>query len=169
MRDVPDNAQALLDLDKDGALVPHGIGGHARSIITEFIAEHGRLTARIAELEKALAESSERVVHYQKIAGKQGTMLMRKDILLKSARQWGVSSRAFDGSVAVAVSDAIDSGEPLHWPSSHFAQKWLSEQGYSNCDGYVGMRFTMKLADDVQIRQDGARTTLEASERGGGE
>jgi len=125
--------------------------------------------ARIAELEKALAESSERVVHYQKIAGKQGTMLMRKDILLKSARQWGVSSRAFDGSVAVAVSDAIDSGEPLHWPSSHFAQKWLSEQGYSNCDGYVGMRFTMKLADDVQIRQDGARTTLEASERGGGE
>ena len=130
-------------------------------------AEITRLTARIAELEKALAESSERVVYYQTIAGKQGTMLMRKDILLKSARQWGVSSRAFNGSVAVAVSDAIDYGEPLHWPSSPFAQKWFSEQGYSNCDGYVGMRFTMKLADDVQIRQDGARTTLEASERGG--
>lgn len=27
------NAQALLDLDKDGALVPHGIGGHARSLL----------------------------------------------------------------------------------------------------------------------------------------
>lgn len=54
MRNVPANAQALLDLDKDGALVPHGIGGHARTIITEFISEHGRLTARIAELEQRL-------------------------------------------------------------------------------------------------------------------
>lgn len=32
------SAQALLDLDAAGALVPHGIGGHARSIIESFIA-----------------------------------------------------------------------------------------------------------------------------------
>ena len=31
------NAQALLNLDADGALVPHGIGGHARTIIQAFI------------------------------------------------------------------------------------------------------------------------------------
>lgn len=54
MQNLTSNAQALLDLDKDGALVPHGIGGHARTIITEFIVENARLTARIEELEKAL-------------------------------------------------------------------------------------------------------------------
>ena len=32
------SAQALLDLDAAGALVPHGIGGHARVIIAAFIA-----------------------------------------------------------------------------------------------------------------------------------
>ena len=32
------SAKALLDLDKKGALVPHGIGGHARGIISAFIA-----------------------------------------------------------------------------------------------------------------------------------
>lgn len=32
------SAQALLDLDADGALVPHGIGGHARKLLTHAIA-----------------------------------------------------------------------------------------------------------------------------------
>lgn len=31
------SARSLLDLDKSGALVPHGIGGHARGIIEAFI------------------------------------------------------------------------------------------------------------------------------------
>lgn len=31
------SAKALLDLDAAGALVPHGIGGHARTIIEAFI------------------------------------------------------------------------------------------------------------------------------------
>lgn len=34
------SAQALLTLDAEGLLVPHGIGGHARSIIQEFINAH---------------------------------------------------------------------------------------------------------------------------------
>ncbi len=34
------SAQALLDMDASGSLVPHGIGGHARSIIEEFIKAH---------------------------------------------------------------------------------------------------------------------------------
>lgn len=32
------SAKALLDLDADGALVPHGIGGHARNVIEGFLA-----------------------------------------------------------------------------------------------------------------------------------
>ena len=32
------SAEALLDLDARGALVPHGIGGHARTIIEGFLA-----------------------------------------------------------------------------------------------------------------------------------
>lgn len=31
------SAKALLELDAAGALVPHGIGGHARTIIGAFI------------------------------------------------------------------------------------------------------------------------------------
>jgi len=38
------SAQALLDLDAKGSLVPHGIGGHARSIIQAFIDAHAALT-----------------------------------------------------------------------------------------------------------------------------
>ena len=34
------SAKALLELDAKGVLVPHGIGGHARDIIAEFIALH---------------------------------------------------------------------------------------------------------------------------------
>ncbi len=34
------SAQALLDLDERDALVPHGIGGHARAIITAFLEFH---------------------------------------------------------------------------------------------------------------------------------
>lgn len=36
------SAKALLSLDKDGSLVPHGIGGHARKIIESFIKIHDR-------------------------------------------------------------------------------------------------------------------------------
>ena len=53
------NAQALLDLDRDGALVPHGIGGHARTIITSFIAENASLQSRIDELERVLKPFAE--------------------------------------------------------------------------------------------------------------
>lgn len=35
------SARALVELDKAGKLSPHGIGGHARSIICEFIRAHG--------------------------------------------------------------------------------------------------------------------------------
>lgn len=31
------SAKALLEMDKNGVLVPHGIGMHARNIIEEFI------------------------------------------------------------------------------------------------------------------------------------
>ena len=35
------SAEALLKLDRDGVLVPHGIGGHAGRIISEFLKFHG--------------------------------------------------------------------------------------------------------------------------------
>ena len=107
MRNVADNAQALLDLDKDGALVPHGIGGHARTIITEFIAEHVGLTARIAALEKAQQDSSSAL----------------EAIVLEALGPYG---------------------EELT----------------------IGQR---RMLADVIAREFRARTTLEASERGGGE
>lgn len=34
------NAQALLDMDADGVLRPHGIGGLAREVIEKFVAYH---------------------------------------------------------------------------------------------------------------------------------
>lgn len=41
------SAKALLELDANGSLVPHGIGGHARTIIAEFIALHDQPTPPI--------------------------------------------------------------------------------------------------------------------------
>lgn len=35
--DLIEAARALLDLDKAGALAPHGIGSHARTIIKSFM------------------------------------------------------------------------------------------------------------------------------------
>lgn len=126
MRNVPANAQALLDLDKDGALVPHGIGGHARTIITEFISEHGRLTARIAELEKALT--------WQPIdtAPKDGTWIMgwASGDLNPSRISWGRNHR-----------------NNLSWCTAFC----------SFVEGYITHWTPLP------------RTTLEASERGGGE
>lgn len=41
------SAKALLDLDEQGALTPHGIGGLARDVITGFIAAHDKQSGEV--------------------------------------------------------------------------------------------------------------------------
>ena len=74
---------------------------------------------------------------------------IRYQIALKLARQFGMASKAFDGGVSIMLADWLDHqphcGVP--WPSSVFAQKWLTSEGYSEvADGRVGMRATMTFA-----------------------
>lgn len=74
---------------------------------------------------------------------------IRYHIALKVARQFGLSSRAFDGGVSVMLADWLDHqphcGVP--WPSSVFAQDWLASEGYSEVgDGRIGFRATLTLA-----------------------
>lgn len=49
------NARALLSIDASGALVPHGIGGHARTIIAELVAA---LSAALPLLEGGKGEKA---------------------------------------------------------------------------------------------------------------
>jgi len=48
--------QALLNLDARGSLVPHGIGGLARDVLTKAQSTIAQLQARVAELESGRGE-----------------------------------------------------------------------------------------------------------------
>jgi hypothetical protein len=49
-----ESCKALLELDAAGALVPHGIGGHARNCLTWAVDEIGRLQAALDVARTAL-------------------------------------------------------------------------------------------------------------------
>ncbi|MFM9943418.1 MAG: hypothetical protein ACKVP7_28470 [Hyphomicrobiaceae bacterium] len=89
------------------------------------------------------------ILRYREMAAKNGTTCFRYSIALKLARQFGMHSRAFDGQPSLMLADWVDVGMPagVPWPSSPFAQDWLRSQGYSDCDGKIGMRATMTLID----------------------
>lgn len=93
------------------------------------------------------------IARYREIAAKNGTKCFRMSIALKLARQFGIHSRKYDSGPSFALAEWVDAGMPegVPWPSSPFAQEWLREQGYSDCDGKIGMRLTATLADDVRI------------------
>lgn len=55
MSDLLASSKALLDLDADGALVPHGLGGHGRSCLTWCVDEIERLRAALAAEREACA------------------------------------------------------------------------------------------------------------------
>ena len=89
------------------------------------------------------------IQRWKEQAARNAQTAIRYQIALKLARQFGISSRAFDGGVSVMLADWLDHqphcGVP--WPSSVFAQKWLQAEGYSEvADGRVGMRARVTLA-----------------------
>lgn len=51
---ILDQISALLDLDADGALVPHGIGGHARTLLTDAATLIETQAERNRELDREL-------------------------------------------------------------------------------------------------------------------
>lgn len=89
------------------------------------------------------------ILRWKNQSAKNAGTCMRMSIALKLARQFGLSSRAFNGEVSVMLADWFDEGMPagVPWPSSPFAADWLRQQGYSNCDGKIGIRATMTLAE----------------------
>lgn len=96
------------------------------------------------------------VLRYQQIAGRQGSMLMRKSLLLKMVAAW----LEYDPDefplteVAELLRRSVEfPDDPLPWPGSPSIQRWLSQQGYSDCDGHIGMRLTMTLAEGVTVRE----------------
>lgn len=50
MPDLLESSKALLDLDKAGALVPHGLGGHGRACLEWCVNEIDRLRTVITRL-----------------------------------------------------------------------------------------------------------------------
>ena len=93
------------------------------------------------------------VQRWKEQAARNAQTCVRYQIALKLSRQFGMSSRAFDGGVSVMLADWFDHqrhcGVP--WPSSVFARQWLAAEGYSEVNGKVGMRATLTLrgADPV--------------------
>ena len=89
------------------------------------------------------------IARWKRQSARNANTCVRYHIALKLARQYGISSRAFDGGVSVMLADWLDHqphcGVP--WPTSVFAREWLVAAGFSEVRGKVGMRATMTLAD----------------------
>lgn len=100
-------------------------------------------------------ELIDEVSRWKSQAARNAQTCVRYKIALKLARQYGIASHAFDGGVSVMLADWLDHqphcGVP--WPSSAFAQKWLTSEGYSDVDGKVGMRATMTLSGPYPVAQ----------------
>jgi hypothetical protein len=88
-------------------------------------------------------------LRYREMAAKNGTRCFSLTAALKLARQFGIHSSAFCGDPSLRLADWVDAGMQGSppWPSSPFAQKWLTDNGYSDCNGKIGIRATMTLAD----------------------
>lgn len=115
--------------------------------------------AEIERLSRELLEAKEVALRYQTIAGKQGNMLMRKSLLLEMAMAYIEYDEAefLVSEAASIIRYGIENpGEPLPWPSSPGLQKWLVGKGRSNCDGHIGMRLTMQIADGVTVNDRSA-------------
>lgn len=94
----------------------------------------------------------EEIKRLRELAAQNGTKCFRLATALRLARQYGISSSAFDGESSVLLADWVDAGMPagIPWPTSPFAQQWLRSQGYSERHGKIGMRATMTLAPSEQ-------------------
>jgi hypothetical protein len=130
--------------DVDGIPVLDFKGGGCRPASDAEV----ELLAEIDRLSKELSEAKEAALRYQTIAGEQGNMLMRKSLLLEMAMAYVEYDEAefLVSEAASIIRYGIENpGEPLPWPSSPGLQKWLVGKGWSNCDGNIGMRLTMRL------------------------
>lgn len=78
-------------------------------------------------------------------AGKQGTTIIRMRFALLMLREW--NGKSFSAIVAKTVHDWIDGGMngPVPWPDDPFFAEWATERGWSNVDGSVGFRATVKV------------------------
>ena len=96
-------------------------------------------------------------IHYQSIAAKQGSKIMRLRIALKIIREFGGFGNSFHGGVMHTMTKWMDAGMdgPVPWPESVFFDTWATAQGMSNVDGFVGYRLTVNLVrpDALRVRQ----------------
>ena len=92
MSDIIEQANALLALDADGALVPHGIGGRAREVITKL---RGELIAVSEHRDMALEERD-------KARSALTAANMRSETLAKYATDWRTSCDAARAELAAA-------------------------------------------------------------------
>ena len=86
-------------------------------------------------------------------AARNAGTAVRYQIALKLARKYGMASHAFDGGVSVMLADWLDHSPHVGvpWPSSVFAQEWLTSEGYSEVKGKIGMRAIMTMAEPSPV------------------
>ena len=86
-------------------------------------------------------------LHYQKIAAKQGSKIMRLRIALKIIREFGGFGDGYHAGVMLTMREWMDSGmdSPVPWPESAFFDTWAAAQGLSNVDGFVGYRLIVAV------------------------
>ena len=93
------SAQALLALDASDSLVPHGIGGHARSIIQEFINAFDTPLPRSLEDEREL-QSAKDHLKWLKDTAVDKQDLARVVGYEDCLREWSASLTSQDETVA---------------------------------------------------------------------
>lgn len=107
----------------------------ARQAVAEIAAARERLTAQDAEI-KRLRNTVD------------GNGPIRLYLALTILRAWNHGSAGYSADVVIAISEWIDGGMkgPIPWIENPFFAEWAAQQGYSNCDGYVGFRCVVVLA-----------------------
>lgn len=104
-------------------------------------------TTKLPQSADTLEDARTLALHYQSIAAKQGSKIMRLRIALQIIREFGGFGNGFHGGVMATMTKWMDDGMdgPVPWPESVFFDTWATTKGMSNVDGFVGYRLTMRI------------------------
>jgi hypothetical protein len=113
---------------------------------TERIADKGRcVMTDLPQSADTLEDARTLALHYQQAAAKCGQHAMRMRFALLILREWSI--KHWSSNITMTVQEWIDAGMsgPIPWPGGAFFEEWAEEQGWTNIDGFIGIRVTAKL------------------------
>lgn len=120
---------ALLALDEKRALFPHGLGGHARELLTRSATALAGYDALAAQRDEGLAREAElkRQLKETPIPQEIAAELERTDWTPKQALKWYAEGKHFD--VVAGRTRIIDTGHVASNALKHLSAEYLEHKG----------------------------------------